>query len=146
MQVSPTPVLGPCIIMQFFLRDNAGLHFRQNPFPPFPSHHRSFFLLTYFKAQLLVHLVLTTAAHFNPVTCPAGPVLAVPIVISLLHGSRSNLTESYVNRMLILSELEMDSFFFLMPEIQKAQPHHLLQAVVQVPARTNSKVSILPQL
>lgn len=116
-------------------------------FPAFSISPQIFFFTHLFQSSAThAPCFLTTAAHFNPVTCPAGPILAVPIVISLLHGSRSNLTESYVNRMLILSELEMDSFFFLTPEIQKAQPHHLLQAVVQVPARTNSKVSILPQL
>lgn len=119
MQVSSTTILGTWVIMQFFIRDDAGLPFWQNPFLSFPSHHRSFFLLNYFKAQLLMHLVLSTTAHFNPVTCPAGPTLTIPIVMSLLHGSRSNLTESYVNRMLILSKLETDSFFFLTPELQQ---------------------------
>lgn len=95
VQVSPTPILGTWIFMQFFITETvqaspSGRTLSCLSYLPTVL----LFVLTSFQAQLPRHLVLHTNFIQSSFLGQAVPDLAASIVISaLLHGSKFNLTQ-----------------------------------------------------
>lgn len=79
------------------------------------------FLFTYFQAHLLRHFFSECHSSFvQPV-----PAVAAPIAVSfLLHGCKWNLTNSFLNGMLIISRSAAGSSFLLVPELQQRDCSH----------------------
>lgn len=79
VQVSPIPVLGTCVITRTFIMETP----QASPGRTLSclSHLTAarFFLLTYFKAQVLMHPILNTTAHLNPLFLPRQPQLKLSL-------------------------------------------------------------------
>lgn len=110
-------------------RGSARLSLGQNPFLPLIPHHGlTVFIFCAYPFPSSSTQVPSSEHHSSfqsSFLVQPVPALAAPVVIFLLlRGSKSNLTNSSANGMLIISGLELGSFFFLIPELQQRDCSH----------------------
>lgn len=93
VQVSPIPVLGTCVITQSFITEILQASASGRTLSCL-SHITAvqYFLLTYFKAQVLVHPILNTTAHLNPLSLPRQPQLKLSLQLFPSSNMDLNLT------------------------------------------------------